>query len=388
MDMCYIYSMFKRIVNPGNLLSLLLPALAIWGGYFIYISIHECIGFFLPVIYFCLAGFGSIVYLYKRNRYNLSGMLPPELPAIVGMILCQPLYFLVIKSVFGLHIHTADYEFIRQYLAIPVSTLRIAALDGTLFALPLTLLLMYLTGLWLRHKQQIGIIADSEDRKPSMLRIFVRALMVLGYLGAVFLMLKGVGGPEVRVMNSYETADAEFDWGTVHFSIIDSYGFPSIIETPVDGEESPVATNHLAGFIFIFQLNGIDKGRISVSNIRLFEVDGGREVSLQKVRDKPDILVDRYFNLYGGMSKNGTFHMDHKQRGNTLLIISDAFPSNKHDLEVRFNFRLETDAFVVKREITIPTARGLPGYLRFPGIFRVLSARQEKSSNDCLALDY
>ncbi len=379
--------MFKRIYNLGNLQSFLGPPIIIWGGYFIYLSIQECISFFLPVIYFCLAGSGSILYLYKRNKNNFSGMLPPELPAIAGMLLFQPLYFLTMNSFFELQAHSISYELIRQYLSIPVSTLRISALDGTLLALPLTLPVMYLSGLWLRHKQDKSILNESEGRKSSWLRAIIRTLIIVGYLAVILFMIKEIGGPKVHVMNSYKGAEVKFDWGRIYSGIIDTYGFNSIIEIPKDGMESPVVKNRLAGFMFIFNLNEINNGNISISDIRLFEADSGRGISLEDGQSDLDATVEKYMYSYEGILASGVYDLDFNERGHLMLFINDAFSSTGIDLELRFNFKLVSDEFKAEQQINVTTKRGSTRYMRVPALLKVFMAHSEESCDDCLTLN-
>ena len=360
--------MIKRILNLGNLLSFLLPPLVIWGGHFTYLYVHESISYLFSALYFCFAGLGCMVIFYKRDRDKLPGIFTHGLLAIFGVILFQPLYFLAVNNVFEFQIHTASYELIRQYLSMPLSNMRISVLDGTLFALPLLLPVMYLSGLWIRSRQ---LKNNGRHMKFSILHVAVFGLLMAAYLGGVCFLIMGAGGPEVRVLSNYENPKVNFDWGYIYAGVLDNDGYVSIVETPSDGEESPVITDHLAGVIFIFDLNDIKDGRVSVSNLRLFEADSGEEIILEKGQLNPDVVVEKNYYNYENMSANGVYNLDFKERGHITLTLWDVFPANAQDIELRYNFSIDSEEFKTEQEVTATAKKGASRYMRASAAFTV-----------------
>ncbi|MGH8614369.1 MAG: hypothetical protein ACREYF_20675 [Gammaproteobacteria bacterium] len=145
----------KRLFRWGNLLPLLACPVIIWGfDLLVHLIPTSFLGGSGAIIFLTVSlpaiGALSIVWMYK---YLGRDLLPPEIPAIVGLLYSQATYMFVLKAAVEGAAGAFNFsDWLVLTATVPFSTLIISTYDGTLAAVPLTVLCMVLGGYFLRNK--------------------------------------------------------------------------------------------------------------------------------------------------------------------------------------------------------------------------------------------
>jgi hypothetical protein len=151
--------LFRRIFDARNLIPLLFAPVVVWAAnlliHLIPVSPEagNVTGVVLVTILLPIAAVLFIVWNYRAIARH-GDVLPPEIPAIIGLLYTHPLYMLALKAaVDGLDaVNTTAKDWFVMTITVPFSNLIIATYDGTFIAVPLALLAMVIAGVILRRR--------------------------------------------------------------------------------------------------------------------------------------------------------------------------------------------------------------------------------------------
>jgi hypothetical protein len=155
--------MFKRIFNSKNLLPLFLTPIVIWGvDYFVHLNLgsfsSDKVWILILTLIMPLLGFVIVWIFYNAFSDFSEKILPPEVPGIIGFLYAQPIYMLLLKLGIGESTPISLSEIYKVLIAlmpiVPFSNIMISTYDGTLFAVPLTCLLMVASGIICRKRRK------------------------------------------------------------------------------------------------------------------------------------------------------------------------------------------------------------------------------------------
>lgn len=152
--------MLRRITNRYNIVPFVILPAGLWGFDLV---VHMMLSsnsapkvwITLLSIAFPIIGFILVAFLYSFLTDKLSDMLPPEFTGVIGLLLAQPIYMLLLKLFIDGHISFSPDEwkgYVYFYLYLPLSTITFSTYDGTLLALPLACMAMFIAGARFRRK--------------------------------------------------------------------------------------------------------------------------------------------------------------------------------------------------------------------------------------------